>query len=320
MARSPGIPHRAKLVAAFLTLYVVWGSTYLAIRIGLQADMPPTLFSGIRMASAGLLLFALARLRGTRVRMRPGEYRVVAVVGVLLLCGGMYFTVLAEQYIHSGLSALIVAVVPLWTAGAEWLLPGMDRPTARGLAGLVIGLAGLGLLMYPRLAGEQGSGLEFLGIGLQLFATWTWTAGSMYSKRKPIKTDGTVATGFEMLTAGALLLVLGLALGEAPRMAHVTPTGFAALAYLTVVGSALAFTAFMWLLRNAPASKVMTYAYVNPAVAVLLGWLVLREPLDGWMLAGTAVIVAGVALTTSAPVRRAAHKDDDVPEVSPAEA
>ena len=312
----PALSHRAKLVAAFLTLYVVWGSTYLAIRIGLQAEMPPTLFTGIRLAAAGVLLLALARARGIRVRMPLREFRVTAIAGILLLCGGMYFTVLAEQHIPSGLSALIVALVPLWVAGAEWMLPGLDRPTARALAGLIIGFAGLGVLMWPRLTGLSGHPGELLGVGLQILGTWSWTAGSLYSKRRPIKSDGTVATGFEMLTAGGILLVAGLALGDLPKMSAVTPSGYAALAYLIVIGSALAFTAFTWLLHNASASKVMTYAYVNPAVAVLLGWLVLAEPIDGWMLVGTAVIIAGVALTTSAPSRPKTDPAKAQPEVA----
>ncbi|MDO9556309.1 MAG: EamA family transporter [Coriobacteriia bacterium] len=297
-------PRNIKLIVAFGVLYVVWGSTYLGIRIGLQAGMPPALFAGLRLVPAGLLMLAFAKWRGQSVRIPLSEYRIVATVGVLLLVGGMYFTFLAERSIPSGLSALIVALLPLWIALAEYALPGMDRPSARGILGLVIGFTGLGVLMAPRITGIHGTPEQFLGIGLQVLGTWLWTGGSVLSKRRPVKTDAIVATGYEMLTAGVVLLFIGTVLGEWNGFA-ITPSGAGALAYLIIMGSCVAFTAFVWLLRNAPASKVMTYAYVNPVIAVFLGWLVLREPIDGWVLAGMAIIVAGVALTTSAPTRPA---------------
>jgi drug/metabolite transporter (DMT)-like permease len=291
-----------KLVAAFATLYVVWGSTYLAIRIGLQAELPPALFAGLRLVPAGLILLAVALARGTRPSISARDYRTTAIVGILLLCGGMYGTFLAEQHITSGMAALIVALLPLWIAGAESLLPDMERPSAVGYAGLVLGFCGLGILLYPKLGDVRATSGELTGIAIQVVATWLWTAGSIISKRRPLRVDGMVATGYEMLTAGAVLVALGLGLGELPSL-HITAAGAGALLYLIVIGSALAFTAFMWLLRNAPASKVMTYAYVNPVVAVFLGWLVLAEPVDTWELAGMAVIVAGVALATAAPTR-----------------
>jgi len=297
-------PHNIKLIVAFGVLYVVWGSTYLGIRIGLEAGMPPSLFAGLRLVPAGLLLLAFAKWRGQSVRISFSDYRIVATVGILLLVGGMYFTFLAEQTIPSGLSALIVALLPLWIALAEYALPDMERPSARGVLGLFIGFSGLGILMAPRITGLHGSVEQFIGIGLQILGTWLWSAGSILSKRRPVKTDSIVATGYEMLSAGVVLLVIGTALGEWGRLT-ITPSGLGALAYLIIMGSCVAFTAFVWLLRNAPASKVMTYAYVNPVIAVFLGWVVLREPIDLWVIAGMAVIVAGVALTTSAPTRPA---------------
>ncbi|MDI6901342.1 MAG: EamA family transporter [Anaerosomatales bacterium] len=303
-------PHKVKLVVAFAALYVVWGSTYLGIRVGLDAALPPSLFAGLRLVPAGLLMLGFARLRGRRLRIPLSEYRIVATVGIFLLCGGMYFTFLAERTIPSGLAALIVALLPLWVALAESVVPGMDRPSARGYLGLVVGFAGLGILLAPRLTGIHGTPAELVGVGLQILGTWLWTTGSIISKRKPIKTDALVATGYEMLTAGSILLVIGTIAGEWPEVT-LTAKGVGALAYLSVMGSCVAFTAFVWLLRNAPASKVMTYAYVNPVIAVFLGWtagtlgLVPPEPVDGWVLAGMVVIVSGVALTTTAPTRPA---------------
>lgn len=301
-------PHRAKLIAAFAALYVVWGSTYLAIRIGLEAEMPPALFAGLRLVPAGLLLLGFARVRGARLKIAFDEYRLIATVGILLLVGGMYSTFLSERYIPSGLAALIVALLPLWVALAESLLPDMERPTARGYLGLVLGFAGLGVLMAPRLTGIAGTPRELLSVGVQILGTWLWSTGSILSKRRPVRTDALVATGYEMLTAGAVLLLIGTLGGEWAGFSF-SLSGAGALAYLIIFGSCVAFTAFVWLLRNAPASKVMTYAYVNPVIAVFLGWgagtlgLVPAEPVDAWVIAGMAIIVSGVALTTSAPTR-----------------
>ena len=311
--------HRVKLIVAFATLYLVWGSTYLVIRIGLKTDLPPSLFAGARLLPAGLILLAFARWRGRRLRIPLDEYRIVAIVGLFLLVGGMYSTYLSERVIPSGLAALIVALLPLWMALAESLVPGMDRPSARGVVGLVVGFTGLGVLMAPRLTGLTGTPEEIIGIATQVLGTWLWTTGSVLSKRHPVKTDALVATGYEMLTAGVVLLLIGTLKGEWPQL-EFTPSGLGALAYLVIMGSCVAFTAFVWLLRNAPASKVMTYAYVNPVIAVFLGWTVLREPVDGWVLAGMAIIVAGVALTTSAPTRRGAKPATPEPEIVPIEA
>ncbi len=294
--------HKVKLIAAFAILYVVWGTTYLTIRIGLDADLPPAAFAAMRSVPAGLLMLGFAKARGTSLRVSISDRRTIIVVGVLLLVGGQYGTFLAEQYISSGLAALIVALLPLWIAGAESFVPGMERPTARGYAGLVLGFIGLGLLLAPRLTDIGGSTTELAGIGIQIVATWLWTTGSIYSKRRPVKADAIVATGLQMLAAGAVCSVIALIAGEWTRV-RFTPAGTGALLYLIIMGSCVAFTAFVWLLRNAPASKVMTYAYVNPVVAVFLGWIVLREQLDPWMFAGMAIIVGGVALATSAPVR-----------------
>lgn len=300
--------YKAKVIAAFAALYVVWGSTYLGIRVGLEADLPPALFAGLRLVPAGLLLLGFAKWRGANLRVGFDEYRLMATIGILLLVGGMYSTFLSERYIPSGLAALIVALLPLWVALAESFIPGMDRPTARGYLGLVVGFAGLGVLMMPRLTGIAGTPQELLAVGIQILGTWLWTSGSILSKRRPVKADALVATGYEMLTAGGVLLVIGTVMGEWVGF-HLSTQGVVALTYLVLAGSCVAFTAFVWLLRHVPASKVMTYAYVNPVIAVFLGWaagklgLVPPEPVDGWVLAGMTIIVAGVALTTSAPTR-----------------
>lgn len=300
----------AKTVLAFAAIYVIWGSTYLAIRIGLEHNAPPALFAGSRFVLAGVIMLAFARVRGWRLRLSRYDLVTVAIVGILLLCGGMYFTVLAEQYIPSSLSALIVAIVPLWVAAAEAILPGMDRPTSRGIAGLIIGFAGLAVLMWPRIVGVHGSGMEWLGFGLQILGTWLWTTGSLVARTRPVKAHGVVATGYQMLIAGCVLLVVGMVSGEATGVSDMTAGGLWALAYLVVFGSCIAFTAFVWLLSRVQTSKVMTYTYVNPVIAVFLGWaagvlgiIATPEPIDAWVIIGMAVIVVGVALTTTAPTR-----------------
>lgn len=306
----PDSSARFRLIAAFAALYVVWGTTYLAIKVGLEADLPPALFAGIRSLPAGLLLLGLARLRGVRLRVAPGDLRTVSIVGILLLVGGQYGTFLAERTIPSGLASLIVALLPLWIALAESVMPDMARPGVLGWTGLVIGFVGLGILVLPGLLGVHAPVGEWVGIATQVVATWLWTVGSVYSKRRPVQLDPMVSTAYQMLVAGALLLVIGTVLGEWPAF-QLTPEGAGALVYLTLIGSCVGFSAFVYALKHAPASKVMTYAYVNPVIAVFVGWaagrvgLVPPEPLSASVLLGMVVIVAGVAIATAAPTRPA---------------
>lgn len=297
---------RVKAVIAMLTLYVVWGTTYLGIKVGLDATLPPALFAGLRLLPAAAIMFGLAALRGSRLTLDPRELRIVSIAGILLLVGGQYVTFLAEQYVASGISALIVALLPLWIALAESVFPDMQRPGKLGWTGLAIGFTGLGILMLPRLNGVGASPTELLGFGLQILATWLWTAGSVYSKRNPVKADGIVVTAWEMLIAGAVTLGIGTVIGEWQGFT-LTPKGAGALVYLIIFGSCIAFTAFVYALAHLPASKVMTYAYVNPVIAVFAGWgagrigLVPAEPITTSVIAGMVVIVAGVVLTTAAP-------------------
>ena len=288
----------------------MWGTTYLAIKVGLEAELPAALFAGLRSIPAGLILLGVARWRGASLAVTRGQFRVVTIVGILLLCGGQYGTFVAEQHIASGLAALIVALLPLWIALAESALPDMQRPGPLGWLGLAIGFAGLGILLFPKFVGVSAGVGVLVGIGTQIVATWLWSGGSIYSKRHPTRLDPLVNTGYQMLIAGAVLMTLGTALGEWSQFT-LTPKGFAALAYLTIFGSCVAFTAFTYALAHAPASKVMTYAYVNPVIAVFAGWaagrlgLVPPEPITPTMLLAMAVIVSGVAIAVAAPTRPA---------------
>ena len=304
----PAASRRFNVIIAMLVLYVVWGTTYLGIKVGLSAGLPPTLFAGVRQFPAAALIFAIAAWRGTSPRISWTDLRVSAIVGLCLLVGGQYFAFLAEQNIPSGLAALIVALIPLWVALVESVLPGMRRPGRLGWAGLAIGFSGLGILMWPKLAAMStptGS-RELVGTAVMIVGGWLWTTGTIYAKRNPVSADGLVVTAWEMVVAGVVLLALGTALGEWPRFT-VTPTTMLALAYMSVVGSAVALTAFTYALQNLSASKVMTYAFVNPVIAVFAGALAGRlgivppEPITAAEIVGMTVIVAGVAITTAAP-------------------
>jgi len=302
----PARASRFKVVLAMLIMYIVWGTTYLAIKVGLDASLPPTLFAGVRQVPAAAIMFGVAAWRGSALKISMRDLRISAIAGILLICGGQYWTFLAEGRIPSGISALVVALLPLWIALAESLFPDMQRPGRLGWAGLAVGFSGLGILLWPRLVGAQAGAPELIGIAMQIVGTWLWASGSIYSKRNPASADNMVITAYEMLIAGVVLIALGSALGEWPRF-HVDTKGFWALAYLAVFGSAVAFTAFTYALKHLPASKVMTYAYINPIIAVFAGaaagrmGLVPPEPITATTLIGMVVIVGGVALTTASP-------------------
>jgi drug/metabolite transporter (DMT)-like permease len=302
------VSQRARVVIAMLIMYVVWGTTYLAIKVGLDAKLPPTLFACSRQIIAAAIMFAIAAVRGAKLKIEPRDLRTACIAGLLLIVGGQYFTFLAEQRVPSGLSALIVALVPLWIALVESLFPDMRRPGKLGWLGLVIGFTGLGILVWPRLHGVTAGPAELIGIGTQVIGTWLWASGTIYGKRHKVAAENFVLTAYETLVAGAVLLAIGTIAGEWPRF-HVDAKGFGAIAYLAIMGSVVAFTAFNYALKHLPASKVMTYAYVNPVIAVFAGaaagriGLVPPEPIEVATLVGMVVIVAGVALTTTAPTR-----------------
>ena len=304
----PRVSERLKIILAMSTLYIVWGTTYLGIKFGLAAGMPPTLFAGVRQFPAAALVFAIAAWRGVSPRISMRDLRISAIVGLCLLVGGQYFAFLAEVSIPSGLAALLVALIPLWVALAESFLPGMQRPGRLGWFGLAIGFSGLGILLWPRIASVSTAtgAKELIGTGVMIVGGWLWTGGTIYSKRNKPSADNLVVTAWEMVVAGSVLLVLGTALGEWSRF-PVTPASIGSLAYMSVVGSAVALTAFTYALQHLPASKVMTYAFVNPVIAVFAGTFaghlgfVPPEPITFAEIAGMAVIVIGVAVTTLAP-------------------
>ncbi|MFJ9952146.1 EamA family transporter [Kitasatospora sp. NPDC091207] len=281
---------------ALAVVYVVWGSTYLAIRIALET-MPSFLSAGARFVVAGLLLAGFVLFRQGRAGLRVDRRRLgsSALVGLLLLTGGNGLVVLGENSVPSGLAALLVAAVPLWMVLLT--AAGGDRPRPVELAGVLLGLVGLAVLSAPAIGGDIAPG----GVLVILCATLTWAAGSFAAKRIPMPGNVLAGSAYQMIVGGSGSLLIGLARGEQHGLdlGAVSTRSWLALGYLVVVGSLVGFTAYAWLLQSAPLTLVATYAYVNPVVAVLLGSLVLAEPLTGPTLAGGAIVVIGVCLVVS---------------------
>ncbi len=297
----------ARVALAFALVYAIWGSTYLAIRV-VVASVPPAASAGVRFTAAGVLLLLYARLTGRVIAVSRQDALSLAIVGFFLLVCGNGLVVWAEQFVASGLAALMVATMPLWLAVMSAALPRGERLPPTGWAGVVLGFVGLAVLLWPKI-GPKASG-DLGGEAALLLAPLCWSIGSLYSKRMPVTVAPLVATGWEMLFGGAILSIIAAAGGEFSRFAP-TRDGWLALGYLVIFGSCVAFTAFVWLLHHVPAAKVATYAYVNPVIAVLLGWLLLDESLTSSMLVGTPIIVAAVALVTTARIRTTARPPAD---------
>ena len=289
---------RLKVIAAFATVYIVWGSTYLAIRVGV-ATLPPALFAGARFLAAGLLLAAYARFLGQHFPRDRREWKTIAVTAVLLLVGANGLVVWGEQWVPSNQAALIAATVALWLAGLGALGPQGESFSRRRLTGLLIGFAGVAVLMWP----ADGFVLEHFSAQLAiLLAALSWAAGSIYMKRRRPSTPPLMAAAMQSLVAGVLLGIIGFSAGEAGRWSWEGHALFALL-YLIVFGSCLAYAAYVWLLHEVSPTALGTYAYVNPAVAVLLGGWLLGESLSHYQAAGMLVVLLGVLLV-SLPVRK----------------
>ena len=294
-------PSRAIIILAFAAVYLIWGSTYLAIRYAIET-LPPFLMAASRFLTAGAILFTWARLRGDRAELSFTQWRRALVIGgLLLLCGNGGVT-WAEKYIASSLAALLVATEPLWVVIINWLLT-RRRPNAMVLVGVLIGLGGVALLVSGG-SFSQGSNSSLMSLaaaGVVIAAGMAWASGSVYANRNPIAATTSLASGMEMLAGGSLLLLAGLGGGEFKRLnlAAASWVSISAFVYLSLVGSLVAFTAYSWLLQNVTPAAAATYAYVNPVVAVLLGWSIASEPLTLRMLVAAAVIVGSVVLITT---------------------
>ncbi len=295
--RRPRPGDRARLLTAFAALYLVWGSTYLAIRYAIET-LPPFLMAGARFVVAGGVLMAWALLRGAE-RPTLRHWRSTAIVGAFLLLGGNAGVVWAEQRVASGLAALLVATVPLWMVVIDRLRPGGRHPGGRVLVGVALGLAGVGLLVgRGEFAG--GRGIDPAGAVVLIAASLAWALGSMYAKSAKLPDSPLLATGMEMLCGGLLLLAAGSAAGEWAIFdpAQVTQRSWLALGYLVTFGSLIGFTAYIYVLGRTTPAMATTYAFVNPVVAVFLGWAFAAEPVSARTLLAAAVIVAAVVVIT----------------------
>jgi drug/metabolite transporter (DMT)-like permease len=312
-------PSRLLIVLAFAAVYVLWGSTYLAIRLAIET-LPPFLMTGTRFTIAGLILFTWAVLKGERFIPPLSQWRTALIVGGLLLLGGNGGVTWAEKYIASGLAALLVATEPLWVVILNWALS-RHRPNSKVLLGVLIGLAGVTLLVSDGLGrGTGNSWFTLVAGGVVLFAAFSWAAGSVYSNHQPIKVSILMAAGMQMISGGSLLLLLAIVHGDFQHLSlsNASWTSIGAFFYLLVFGSLVGFTAYSWLLNNVAPARAATYAYVNPVVAVFLGWLIAGEPLTSRMLSAAAVIIGSVILITTfgrdrSPSLSAALHDSECP-------
>ncbi len=281
----------AKVIAAYIAVCIIWGSTYLAIRIGVSA-FPPELFAGIRFLIAGALLLLYSRLKRLEFPTDLKSIGRQSIVGLFLLFGGNGLVVWAEQWVHSGAASLLLATIPLFMAVIELFVPGRPRIDLNGWAGLLIGFSGVAMLVLK----DTGEGsMDIKGALILLTAAMLWAIGSIYSKSFKAEGSMFVNIGIQMLAGGAALTFTGIMLGELSRVSF-SAKGIGALLYLILIGSFVGYSSYVYMLQKWPAAKAGTYAYVNPPVAVLLGILVLGEPFSLTVLSATAVILTGVLL------------------------
>jgi drug/metabolite transporter (DMT)-like permease len=304
----------ASIVLAFASVYFFWGSTYTAIRVG-SAEMPALLLAGTRFLIAGAILLAWCRWRGLRLLWPPRVMLTTSLVGLFLLSGSNVALVYAEKTVPSGLASLVLAVIPLFVALAEMMLPGGEPLPARGWLGMALGFAGLAALVWPSLrTGLAGDHTRLLALGVLLAGAGAWTVGSLLSRRARLPINSFVAAAWQMLAAGAVNILLGSALGQWPEF-HVNAASVGSLAYLITGGSLLGYTGFIYLLEHVPVAKVSSYAYVNPVVAVLLGIFLLHERPEPAEFAGMGGIVVAVFLLTTAQVKAKARPVEELEQM-----
>jgi drug/metabolite transporter (DMT)-like permease len=293
---------RWQILIAFTSVYLFWGATYAASRIGVHF-VPAPLLAGVRLAVGGCLMLTFCAARGKRILGSAQEMRRLLLLGVLLLFGGNLGLVWAEYYIPSGFAALLVAIVPIYVAIIEWILPTGERLRLRGQAGLVLGFLGLGVLLWPSLQhGLRGDARQVLAVVALLLGALSFACGSVLARRSSLALHPLVCAGWEMLVASACDLSLSTVLHQ-ERIAHWNRESVVAVGYLVLFGSLAGFSAYVWLLSHVPVAKVATYAYVNPAVAVLIGALLLGERLQANEYAGMAITLLAVFLVTSSQMR-----------------
>ncbi len=309
-------PARWKIIVAFALVYVSWGTTYLAIGKGVEV-FPPSLFGGLRLMTAGLILLAYLALCQRSLQVSWMQFRWTVLIGCLMFVGGNGLLTVGEMFVPSGVASVLVATTPLFIACLEMCWPHGERLTLAGWAGLLAGLVGVSLLLVPGLHNPDelfrgGAPLLLLG------SSFSWAVGSFIVRHHKLKIDHLLAAAYQMTIGGGVMVLIGLSIGEY-RSIHVSSfnvQGVGAFFYLLVVGSLIGFVAFNWLLGHVSATAVGTYAYVNPVVAILVGWLLNGEEITVWIVSGMLVILAGVALvrgigTRGKSVATAPHLADE---------
>jgi len=292
-----------------LVIYIVWSSTYLAIRFAVES-MPPFLMAAVRFLLAGSILFIARLALGDKLPTRT-EWRSTGLIGIFLLMGGNGGVVWAEQRVVSGIAALLIGTTPLWIVLVDALRPKGQRPGWLSLSGVLVGFIGIALLLSPWKLDpsqvESGLSIDLLGLLALLMASLSWAVGSVYSRQAVLPNSPLLATGMEMIVGGCGLMVLATLSGEWQRMdlSGITPRAWWALVYLVFIGALLGFAAYTWLLRVAPITLVSTYAYVNPLIAIFLGALLAQEEITSQVIVSALIIVSSVALITTANTRRA---------------
>ena len=304
------------MIAAFAAVYVIWGSTYLAIKYAIET-MPTFMMAGVRFLVAGTILYAAARVSPSYKKPKAVHWRTAIIVGTLLLGIGNGAVVVAEHYISSSMTALLIASNPFWMVMLGWLFMGRGKPNYKVALGLAVGFVGVALLILgrPDASGATGDS-QWLGIIMVVIATIGWAFGSLYGATAPTAKSNVLAAGMQMLSGGLILTFVSAISGEWQKFDYRAVSSFSwiALAYLIFVGALVAYTAYSWLIQNASPSAVSTYAYVNPVVAVFLGWAIAGESLTGQMLVGAAVIVVSVMLVTANNKKKPINKSVEVHE------
>jgi drug/metabolite transporter (DMT)-like permease len=297
---------RGQIIAAFAAIYVVWGSTYLAIMYAVET-IPPFIMGGARFLVSGALLYAWARYRGGPKPTRL-HWRNAVIAGAFLLLGGNGAVVWAEQYVPSGLTALLVSILPFWLVIIEWARPPRRRPSGLVLAGLLLGFIGIIVLIGPGNIGGDGD-IPLLGALVLILGSLSWAIGSFWSRDAELPRSGLLTTGMEMLGGGVLLVIVGAISGELSGLdiQQVSNASAIGLLYLITFGSLIGFTSYIWLLDKVSPARLGTYAYVNPIVAVLLGWAIAGESLTVRTGVAAAIVICAVALITSARSATTVH-------------
>lgn len=300
--KSPKSHAQVRILVAFGCVYLFWGSTYLAIRFGVEV-LPPFVLGATRYTIAGCLMLAFCAVRGIRLRLTGREAWIQAGIGIMMLTGGNVGLMYAEQTLASGFSSLIIAVVPIYVALYEALMPSGEGLRARGWLGIGVGFAGLVVLLSPGLIesrnGNQG---QMVGGIIALGCALSWTAGSILARRAKMAVSPFASAGWQMLIAGLFNFVVMLCLRDFGA-SHWGVQAWSSVVYLVTFGSLVGYTAYIYLLENVPVAKVSTYAYINPIVAVILGAIFLHERMVGIEYVGTAAILIAVYLVTSSKLK-----------------